>query len=227
MLVISNDSRLRGFTLMEVVVSVAILAVLAGIIVVSVEGSSRIGGQAKRVDDAARVLIALRDASVRYNLGGTGRPSFTWEVSPPAPAVVPTSKGVNPGKLSHLTTAILATDLNSCGYAYGATTAANWKSNYYHQPITTGTFRIADGFVADDQLKRYDITGTPNNFTVGDALSPGTLAIVMREVALSDALALADRMEGRPNAGIGSVIRFTANGNAPITVEYHMGVHGC
>src|SRR5438552_8477072 len=97
----------RGVTLLEVIVTVAILGVLASVIVLGVETSSRLGGEAKRIDDAAFVLAKLRDASVRYNLGignsqaGGGQvvvirdTSFTAKISGGGNLF----GGVNPGRL--------------------------------------------------------------------------------------------------------------------------------
>lgn len=211
--------------------TVAILGVLATVIVLGVETSSRLGGEAKRIDDAAFVLAKLRDASVRYNLGTTVRDtSFTAKIST-AGALY---GGVNPGRLSHLTTKITTSDFNSCGFAYTTGQANAWVRNFYSSPISASVpIRIADGFLADDVLTRYDSTGAPKVFLSSDAANslnpgaPGTLAIVMQNVALSDAQALAARMEGDQSGGISSTVRFTPSGNAPVTVSYHMAIHGC
>jgi prepilin-type N-terminal cleavage/methylation domain-containing protein len=212
----------RGVTLIEVVVTVAILGVLASVIVVGVETSSRLGGEAKRIDDAAFVLAKLRDASVRYNLGTRGDTSFTTKISGALQG------GVNPGRLSHLTKQITGTDLNSCGVAYTSGQVLFWNRNFYSSPISSSTpFRIADGFYADDTLARYNQAGTPTHIGGTDVTTPGTLAIVMRNVAISDAWALAARMEGDQSGGIWSIVRFTPNNTAPVTVYYHMEIHGC
>lgn len=224
----SGPRPARGVTLAEVIVTVAILGVLATVIVLGVEASGRSGGEAKRIADAAFVLAKLRDASVRYNLGTTIRDtSFTAKISTAGAFY----GGVNPGRLSHLTTKILTSDFNSCGFIYTAGQANAWVRNFYTAPISaSGRFRIADGFVADDTLARYDSTGTPKHLLSGDVnilLAPGTLAIVMQNVALSDAQALAALMEGDQSGGNSSIVRFTASGNAPVTVYYHMEIHGC
>ncbi len=224
---IVDEGRIRGITLLEVVVTLAILAVLGTVIVPAVETSSRIGGEAKRVDDAVSVLAALRDASVRYNLGSVGDASFTRVIG-----LVP--GGVNPGRLSHLTNQIGANDLNSCGFAYGTTQAGRWIASFHRDVIVSSTpmstYQIAPGFMADDTLARYNQSGTPLHLssTAGNILTaPGTLAIVMRGVAISDAQALALRMEGDRSGGINSILRFTPNGTLPVTVYYHMEIHGC
>lgn len=221
----------RGVTLIEVIVTVAILGVIASVIVVGVETSSRLGGEARRIDDAAAVLAKLRDASVRYNLGFSGTradTSFTAKISG-APLFW---GGINPGRLSQLTTLITTSDLNACGYTYNGTQVLNWKRNFYSSPISSSTpFRIADGFLANDVLQRFDSLGNAKVFLrtagIDTARAPGTLAIVIPNVSLADANALAARMEGDQSGGTQSVVRFTPSGNAPVTVFYHMEIHGC
>jgi prepilin-type N-terminal cleavage/methylation domain-containing protein len=216
--------RQRGVTLIEVIAAIAILVVLATATVLSVEASSNVGGENERIDHAAFVLEKLRDAIARYNLGERGDTSFTWRIS----GLTNKRGGINPGALSQLTNQITSTSLNSCGLAYGATPPANWLRNFYSQPIATGgAFKIADGFIAKDQLVRYNVDGTLSTINSADVLTPGTLAIVMPNVAISDARALALRMEGDQSGGSMSVVRFTPAGDAPITVEYHMAIHGC
>ena len=219
----TRDTR-RGVTLLEAVVTVGILGVLASVIVLGVEASSRTGGEVRRIDEALATLARLRDASIRYNLGNRGDTSFTYMISG-------TPGGVNPGRLSQLTTRIVATSalsLNSCGLQFTSGQALKWTHNFYSSPITSSTpFRIADGIYADDTLARYNPAGVPTHLASADLVTPGTLAIVMRNVSISDAQALQERVEGDQSGGIFSIIRFTPNGTAPVTVYYHMAIHGC
>lgn len=215
--------RRAGVTLVEVVVAMAILLIIAVPIVMNVEASSRTGGENARIDKAAYVLERLRDAIARYNLGDRGDTSFTWRIS----GLANLRGGINPGRLSHLTTKILSTDLNSCGAAYGAAPPANWNRNFYTQFIPTTGFKIADGFVANDQLQRFNANGTASTVVAPNTTTPGTLAIVIPNVALRDAQALAQRMEGDLSGGNMSVVRFTPSGNAPVTVFFHMAIRGC
>jgi hypothetical protein len=188
------------------------------------EANSRVGGDVDRVDHAAAVLEQLRDAIGRYNLGERGDTSYTWRMS----GLTNKRGGVNPRSLSQLTNQVTSTGLNSCGLQVGSTVAANWLRNFYIQPLATGaTFKIADGFVANDQLERFDAAGNPSTINTANFTTPGTLAIVMTNVSLSDAQALAARMEGDQSGGALSVVRFTANGDAPVTVRYHIAIHGC
>jgi type II secretory pathway pseudopilin PulG len=226
-------------TLIEVVVTVAILAIFTTVIVASVEGSGRLGGDARRIEDAALMLERLRDAAARYNFGDPatgglsgrtilGDTSFTSKISGAANL----RGGVNPSRLSQLTNRIATTDLNSCGGAFGAL-ANNWTQNFFNQPLAVGgTFKIANGFVANDQLERYNPAGVLTNLSPTSSVTgAGTLAIVIPNVSLADAQALAALMEGdQPNplgSGNFAVVRFTPSGNAPVTVRYHIAIHGC
>src|SRR3954470_19418137 len=235
----SAATRRSAVTLIEVVVTVAILAIFTTVIVVNVEGSSRNGGNANRIQEAAETLERLRDAAVRFNYGDPssaglsgrtilGDTSFTSKVS----GAANTRGGVNPSRLSQLTNRIATTDLNSCGGVFGAL-ATNWTQNFFNQPITlNGTFKIDDGFMANDVLERYSPAGALANLAPTSSVTgAGTLAIVIPNVALADAEALAALAEGDQPTPLGSgnfaVVRFTPSGNAPVTVRYHMAIHGC
>lgn len=213
-----------AFTLLEVVVAVAILGVIGAMVVVGIQDSSRVGGEIRRIDDAAAVLSALRDAGFRYNLGDRGDTSFTWAIS------LASAKGTNPGRLSQLTNKLVTTDLNSCGGQFGATLYPRWHKNFYPSPIASTTpFRIEDGFLADDIVQRFDISGNAqaNPGTTSDVATPASVAIVMKNVAIQDARNLALAVDGTTAGVFPGVVRFTASGNAPVTVYYHIAVHGC
>jgi type II secretory pathway pseudopilin PulG len=231
--------RRSAVTLVEVVVTVAILAIFTTVIVVNVEGSSRSGGSVDRIDEAARMLERIRDAAVRYNYGDPatgglsgrtilGDTSFTSKIS----GTANDRGGVNPARLSYLTNRIATTDLNSCGGTFGAL-STSWTQNFFNRPIATGgTFKIADGFIANDVLERYNPAGVLTNLAPTSSVTcAGTLAIVIPNVSLADAQALAAAMEGDQPTPLGSgnfaVVRFTPSGNAPVTVRYHMAIHGC
>lgn len=213
----------RGLTLFEMVATLALLAILSTVIVVNVEANSRPGGDTARIDHAAAGLARLSDAIARYNLGERGDTSFTWKIS----GIANKHGGVYPASLSELTNKISGTSLNSCGGQIGATLASGWTRHFFMRYIAPGgTLKIAEGFVANDQLQRFNTDGTASTVTSSTTV-PGTLAIVMQNVALSDAEALALRMEGDQSGGHLSVVRFTANGTAPVTVYYHIAIHGC
>ena len=221
---LNTVARRAGVTLVEVVVAMAVLLIIAVPIVMNVEASSRTGGENARIDQAAYVLEKLRDAIARYNLGDRGDTSFTWRIS----GLANLRGGINPGRLSHLTTKILSTDVNSCGATYGATPPTNWNRNFFTQFIPTTGFKIADGFIANDVLQRFNAAGTASpGVAAPNTTTPGTLAIVIPNVSLRDAQGWALRMEGDLSGGNMSVVRFTASGNAPVTVFFHMAIRGC
>lgn len=217
-------ARRRGVTLLEIIVALAIVVVIAGVIFISVGSSSRTGGDARRVDEAAATLAKLANAMARYsNMSTTtaGNQSFSRVISGSV------NGGVNAGRLSYLTTKILATDRDSCNAAYGPAEAALWIGPFYPTPIPTTGIKIADGFVANDLLVRYNQAGVTDIAPADPLRTPGTLAIVMPNVAIEDALALQLAMEGDQSGGANSVVRFSANGSAPVTVSYHINIHGC
>jgi len=231
--------RRSAVTLVEVVVTVAILAIFTTVLVANLEGSARRGGNADRAQEAASMLERIRDAAVRYNYGDPstaglsgrtilGDTSFTSKIS----GLANIRGGVNPSRLSELTNRIATTDLNSCGGTFGAL-ASNWTQNFFNQPVAVGaSFKLADGFIANDALERYNPAGALANLAPTSSVTgAGTLAIVIPNVALADAEALAQLMEGDQPSPLGSgnfaVVRFTPSGNAPVTVRYHMAIHGC
>jgi prepilin-type N-terminal cleavage/methylation domain-containing protein len=216
----------EGVTLLEVVVTIAILATIAGIVALSVEASSAVGGEAKRADDAARKLLLIRDAAVRWNQGGRNDSSFTYAMSGGL-------GNVNPGRLSELyDSANTTTDRNSCG---AVLTAARWMHAFTHFPLPKtdprSTYVMAPGYVALDSLVRFDTLGAVTTaLSIGTTSLgyDGTLAIVMPNVSLSDAQRLEARMEGthdhRRSSPLG-VVRF--DDTDPTTVYFHMAIHGC
>lgn len=226
--------RRRAVTIVEVVVTLTILAVISTVVVSSI--SSRTGGAIERVDRAAFVLSKLADATVRFSNANynAAQRGFSQQVGGTNPG------GVNPGRLSQLTNAITQTDVNnitnknSCGGNYTAGQVALWTNTtnggpFYPRPVTTGGFKIAEGFVADDTLSRYDPAGVVTKVPSGgvnEFSTPGTLAIVLQGVPIEDAEALLLATEGDQSGTAGSV-RFTRNGTRPVTVYYHMAIHGC
>jgi prepilin-type N-terminal cleavage/methylation domain-containing protein len=212
----------RGVTLLEIIVALAIIVVIAGAIFLAVGSSSRTGGDAKRVDEAAVTLAKLATALAKYsNMPAAAKDqSFAQTISGTA------NGGVNAGRLSYLTTKILATDRDSCNTAYGPL-SLGWLGPFYSTPVPTTGLKIAEGFFANELLVRYDQSGVPNIAPVDVLRTPGTLAIVIPNVALEDARALQQAVEGDQTGGVNSVVRFNANGDLPVTVSYHVNIHGC
>ena len=212
----------RGVTLLEIIVALAIIVVIAGAIFLTIGTSSRTGGDAKRVDEAATNLAVLADALAKHS----NRPAAARDQSFAQTIGGNANGGVNAGRLSYLTTKILATDRDSCNTVYGAL-AALWLGPFYSTPVPTTGLKIAEGFFANDLLVRYDQSGVPNISPLNVLRTPGTLAIVIPNVALEDARALQQAVEGDQTGGVNSVVRFNANGDLPVTVSYHVNIHGC
>ena len=230
-------ARRIGVTLIEMVVAIAVVAII-GITIVYVTrsrgsgGFSGGGGEDDHIEKAARTLQDLSEAIALWTNRGTGiQTSFFQKVGP------------NPGRLSHLTFQITTNDRNSCGRStpltnqsrYSAAQVNRWDGSYFRQELPTTGVLVAPGFFAQDELLRYSAVYNPGGppyfaqqyFTSTDNSTPGTLAIVMNDVKYQDALALAQRVEG-DTLGIWGAVRFVRNTvNAPVTLEYHIAIHGC
>lgn len=210
----------RGVTLMEVIVTLAILGALALAVALNLPASSLLGGDSARIDNVAYDLRKLAEASSSF----TG----ALEVPTSFAQIMSTNNlgGVNPNRLSHLTTKVTSANRNSCGATY--TTSGNWTIPFYQRFLPTAGVQLADGFFADDTLSRHNPAGVPDKRSGGpDLTTPGTLAIVMRNVSRTDAIALATRFEGDRSgtpANLGA-IRFGAGD--PVTVFFHFNIHGC
>lgn len=224
----------RGLTLIEMVVATGLVAIIAVVIVLSntVDTSQRGLSDSDNIEKAARTLADLSEAVALWTNKGTGAQTSFFQVI-----------GSNPATLSQLTTPITTSDRNSCGRSspqtnsskYAASEVNRWAGQFFRQELPPSGFLVAPGFFADDTLLRYsavyNAAGPPyfqqEYFSSTDHTTPGTLAIVMRNVAYVDAIALAQRVEG-DTMGVFGAVRFTRNGtNAPVTLEYHIGIHGC
>ena len=214
-----GSAKLRmGLTLLEVVVTIVILGIIAVPITLNFSASTRGSGESARLDEAAFKLAKIADAAGRFS-GVQGTNSFTQTMFP--------GGGTNPGRLSHLTTKLVAGDLNACGGAYASITL--WKGPFYNHVIPKSGFKIVDGFFADDTLSRYDsvgnVTKVPATGGTSNTTSWGTLAIVMQNVTRTDADGLRTRIEGSSGVTVGTV-RYATTGD-PVTVYYHFNIHGC
>jgi hypothetical protein len=184
------------------------------------------------VERAARILTDLSEAIALWTERRSGEPTSFFHII-----------GTYPGKLSQLTTPITTSDRNSCGLGLpqqNATRFKNaevnrWEGQFFRQELPTTGFLIAPGFFANDQMLRYSAVFNPAGppyfaeeyFPSGNTTTPGTLAIVIPNVKYTDAVALAQRVEGDPT-GVFGAVRFLPNGtNAPVTVEFHIAIHGC
>lgn len=220
----------RGLTLVEMLVAITILVVLgvayyASSLTGSAATSSNVN--ADNIELAAQTLTDLSEAIGLYtNVKAAKITSFFQIV------------GANPSALSQLTNPISTSDRNSCSKSvpqtnsslYTSAQVGNWAGQYFRRPLPRAGFLVAPGFFADDTLKRYGQSGPPFSeqyFSNTNSTTPGTLAIVMRNVKYQDAVALAQRIEG-DQSGLKGAVRFQSNTtNTPVTVEFHVNIHGC
>jgi len=121
--------RKRGFTLAEILVALAIVALLTAVIIPTVGGSlrqSQASAIADELTNLTTAITAYRQNVLKY-----------------------------PNKLDLLTnTPVAGTSLDICGVAMLAANVSKWQGPYLARPITTGTdFPIGDATV-NDQLVR-------------------------------------------------------------------------
>jgi prepilin-type N-terminal cleavage/methylation domain-containing protein len=106
-----NRSSRAGFTLPEVLVTVAIVAVLAAIVVPTVTNQISKGDDSNLTTNAASVPTTIT--------------AFVSDVRK------------FPGRLQHLVTAPVAADLDVTGAAYGAGPVAKWRGPYQSGSLKT------------------------------------------------------------------------------------------
>lgn len=223
----------RGITLVEMVVAVAIIAIIGvTIILANASASQRSINELDNIERAARVLTDLSEAMALWTERRSGEPTSFFQII-----------GAFPGTLSQLTTPITTSDRNICGRVpplqnatrYKNAEANRWEGQFFRQELPATGFLIAPGFFAQDSLLRYSAVFNPAGnpyfqqeyFPSGNTTSPGTIAIVIPNVKYTDAVALAQRVEG-DTSGIYGAVRFPQNTtNTPVTVEYHIAIHGC
>src|SRR5207248_3127340 len=119
----------RGFTLAEILVALAIVALLMAVIIPTIGGrlrQSQASAIADELTNLTTALTAYRQNVLKY-----------------------------PNKLDLLTnTPVAGTSLDICGVAMVAANVNKWQGPYLARPITTGTdFPIGDATV-NDQLVR-------------------------------------------------------------------------
>lgn len=223
----------RGITLVEMVVAVGIIAIIGvTIVLANASASQRSINELDNIERAARVLTDLSEAMALWTERRSGEPTSFFHII-----------GAFPGKLSHLTSPITTSDRNICGLGlplqnatrYKNAEVNRWEGQFFRQELPTTGFLVAPGFFANDQLLRYSAVFNPAGppyfqqeyFPAGNTVTPGTIAIVMPNVRYTDAVALAQRVEG-DTSGIYGAVRFPQNTtNTPVTVEYHIAIHGC
>lgn len=213
------------------VVAIAIIGVIGVTIVVTTSTSQRGIADTDNVEKAARTLADLSEAIALWTERRSGLPTSFFQII-----------GGNPGTLSQLTFPITTSMGNSCARAalnnatrYKNSQTNRWEGQFFRQELPTTGFLVAPGFFANDSLLRYSAVYNPAGppyfvqqyFTNGNTTTAGTIAIVMPNVKYTDAVALAQRVEG-DTMGVFGAVRFTRNfTDTPVTLEYHIGIHGC
>lgn len=215
----------RGLTLFEVVVAVSVLAVIGGVIYINQAAASRLGGEAANVDLAARTLAEIADAAGRVT-GTGGATSFNQIIGQDKATVTANAK-----KLSQLSFKISTSDQNSCFYNYTAAEVGRWDVPFYYRLFPTTGFKIAPGYIAQDELLRYNSVGVlttlANRPAESDHRAVGTMAVVMPNTARADAVALMNRVEGDQSGVTGAVRFYPLTGSDVVTLEYHFTLRGC
>ncbi len=201
----------RGFSIIEIVTAVAIIAVLAGILLANINPESP--NDRARYDAAADALRQLAKAI------GASEPTKT-------PRSFHQIVGVYPGKVTDLTTAITTASNDLCGTAYTGTATTvgshmyNWQKAanpfFGRQLLTTGT-PVTPGFTVQDAIVR--------KFTVqtGAGSTANVMQLVMPSVTLTDAQGLDLAVDGVADGTKGTVQYATPSPSTnPTSVSYNI-----
>lgn len=185
----------RGFTLIEVIVAAAIVAVLSAVMFpVVAEQIER-----RRVDSAITTLKGLADAVTAFRV----------------------NVGMNPGRLVHLSSPILSTDVNSCEIQYGTPAANLWAGPYHTRQLL-----LVTGLpLSEENLGRVQnvLVRSPSGVA-----TPGSLAFQVTGIPLEKATEIDASVDGDGNALTGRVRwTTTADANGHVTLSYHVAINGC
>ena len=189
----------RGFTLIEVMVALAVILILAAVAVPQLNGYL----DQKRVEAAATQLAEVRDAL--FN------PSTTTDFRSVITA--------NAGKLSELTTALAATDLDSCQTTFSGGQRGNWVGPYLNYAIDPTSGMATPIGQADNLLTRNP---------AGGGGASGTLRITFTNtVRLDDAQNLDLYVDGTSAFNAGTIQWTPQNGtNGLVTLHYFIVIDG-
>ena len=185
-----------GFTLIEVIVALAVLLILAAVAVPQIAGYL----DQKRIEQAASQLAIVRDALFK---GGGGSVAFRQTV------------GANAGRLSHLINQITNSDRDSCGGIYAKGEIGSWDGNapYVNFIIDPAAGMATAIGLANDQLVRVPATA-------GAGLN--RLRINWTNASLDDAVALDGYVDGTTGGWNAGTVQWTpqAGTNGLVTLYY-------
>jgi hypothetical protein len=183
-----------AFTVVEAVVGLGLVALVGAIVVASMSDFDR----HRRVTDDVEVLRDLTEAISKFDTGVT----------------------VFPRNLMHLTTRPVATDLNSCGAAFGATNVTNWTN--------TGPF-YTQSVVDPIDLEIGSLSATTSRTGATTATSPGVLSLSITNVDSADAVEVNRQVDGDAASGSSTtgVIRFALPAAGKTTVTWNIAIRGC
>ena len=193
--------RQAAFTLVEVIVALAVLLILAAVAVPQVTGYL----DQKRIEATATQLAQVRDAL--YRAGATNLAFYQ-------------TVGSNAGYLDELTTPLTTGDLDSCQTTFTTTQRNNWPNGgpFLNYVITTSGMATPIG-QADNRLTRTPASGGG---------SSGTLRITWTNtVSLSDAEALDLHVDGVAGWNAGTVQWTPQLGTSGVvTLHYFVVING-
>ena len=195
----------RGYSLIEVVVVIAILVILSIAIVASVEQVTT----TKRVNTTVEAAEQI----------GIGTGNFHDDT------------GAWPRNLSHLSTPITTTDLNSCGEPYTGGVVGKWAGPYEFRLWSGPSIPVGVGQLQDTTIRTPPVPGTGGGGKTSGTGQAGTLTIVVKQVNEENAESINELIDGDADPEDGSIRYFFASAADSMagyyTIHYIIPIGGC